>query len=197
MCFYESKKSEGNKLRVKLKWILLFLLITGSVIKAADAKEWQLVADESNVRFIGALEGAPFRGRFDVFSATIDFDPQDPESGKITGVVKMSSADSGDAEYDAYLMEEDWFNPAQYVNSKFISNTIESLNNGKYAAHGELTIVGISQPVTMVFEFNATDTKAEFSGSFEIKRLLFGIGWEATNWVADDVSVQVELELVQ
>ena len=79
-------------MRVKLKWILLFLLITSSVIKAADAKEWQLVADESNVRFIGALEGAPFRGRFDVFSATIDFDPQDPESGKITGASRLKGS---------------------------------------------------------------------------------------------------------
>ena len=97
-------------MRIKVRWILLFLLIISSAIKAAEAKEWKLVADESNVRFIGALEGAPFRGRFDVFSATIDFDPQNPESGKIIGEVKMNSADSGDAEYDAYLMEEDWFN---------------------------------------------------------------------------------------
>ena len=49
----------------------------------------------------------------------------------------------------------------------------------------------------MIFEFISSDTKAEFSGNFDIKRLLFGIGWEATNWVADDVSVQVELELMQ
>lgn len=184
-------------MRIKVRWILLFLLIISSAIKAAEAKEWKLVADESNVRFIGALEGAPFRGRFDVFSATIDFDPQNPESGKIIGEVKMNSADSGDAEYDAYLMEEDWFNPARFASSEFISNSIESLGDGSFAAHGELTIVGISQPITMIFEFISSDTKAEFSGNFDIKRLLFGIGWEATNWVADDVSVQVELELMQ
>jgi polyisoprenoid-binding protein YceI len=55
----------------------------------------------------------------------------------------------------------------------------------------------MSQPVTMAFEFEESDSTAHFSGSFDIKRLDFGVGWDATNWVGDDVAVQVELELKQ
>jgi polyisoprenoid-binding protein YceI len=178
------------------KWFISLVLVASFAIRA-DASEWKLIEDEGNVRFIGALEGAAFRGRFDIFSAMIDFDPSNPGDGKIIGEVKMNSADSGDAEYDAYLMEEDWFNPENFPNSRFESERIELLNDGTFAAHGQLTIVGINQPITMIFEFKTSETQAQFSGSFEVKRLLFGIGWDATNWIANEVGVQIELRLQQ
>ena len=109
----------------------------------------------------------------------------------------MNSADSGDAEYDAYLMEPDWFNPEDFPNSRFESERIETLDNGTYAAHGDLTIVGVSQPITMIFEFESSNGIANFSGTFEVKRLLFGIGWDATNWIADEVGIQIDLKLKQ
>lgn len=47
----------------------------------------------------------------------------------------------------------------------------------------------------MDFSFDTSDLEAHLSGSFEIKRLDFGMGWPATNWVGDEVFVQVELDL--
>ena len=182
---------------ISARWIILLMLLSGIGIKAAESSEWKLIQDSSNVRFIGALEGAAFRGRFDVFSAMIDFDPNKPTAGKIIGVVKMDSADSGDAERDAYLMEEDWFDPLNYPESRFESERVEQLDDGTFAAHGQLSLVGISQPIRMLFEFEIADSIAHFSGRFEIKRLLFGVGWDATNWIANEVAVQVELDLQQ
>ena len=49
----------------------------------------------------------------------------------------------------------------------------------------------------MTFEFEVADSTAQFAGNFDIKRLDFGVGWEATNWIDDDVAVQVRLELQQ
>ena len=179
------------------RWITFLMLVAGSTITAAHASEWQLVKDSSNVRFIGVQEGSAFRGRFENFSAMINFDPGNPAAGKIVGVVKMESVASGDAERDATLMEEDWFNPANHPESRFESERVEQLDDGTFAAHGQLTLVGVSQPVTMSFEFAVTDATAHFSGRFEIKRLDFGVGWDATNWIDDEVAVQVELDLQQ
>ena len=177
--------------------IIFLTLVASTVIRVAEASEWQLMQDSSNVRFIGVQEGSAFRGRFKNFSAMIDFDPGNPTAGKIIGAVKMDSAESGDAERDGYLMEEDWFDPLNYPKSRFESEGIEQLDDGTFAAHGQLTLVGISQPVTMLFEFAVSDSTAHFSGRFEIKRLLFGVGWDATNWIDDEVAVQVELDLQQ
>ena len=113
-----------------------------------------------------------FRGRFENFTAMIDFDPADPGAGKIVGVVKMATAKSGDAERDATLMEPDWFNPAEYPESRFESDSIEALDDGKFAAHGQLTMIGVTKPVTMVFEFTVQDSAANFSGNFDLMRAM-------------------------
>jgi len=182
---------------IKKRWIIPLALVAGSASTAAEASEWQLVEDSSMVRFIGVQEGSGFRGRFGDFSATIDFDPGNPAEGKIIGVVKMDSAKTGDAERDATLLEEDWFNPENHPDSRFESERVEQLDDGTFAAHGQLTIIGNSQPVTMSFEFEVSDSTAHFSGSFDIKRLDFGVGWDATNWIDDEVGVQIELDLQQ
>ena len=182
---------------IQARWIIFLTLVAGTAIRAAEASEWQLVQDSSNVRFIGVQEGSAFRGRFQNFSAMIDFDPENPTAGTIVGVVTMDSAKSGDAERDATLMEEDWFDPQNHPESRFESERIEKLDDGTFAAHGQLTLIGKSQPVTMSFEFEVSDSTAHFSGSFEIKRLNFGMGWDSTNWIDDEVAVQVELDLQQ
>jgi polyisoprenoid-binding protein YceI len=179
------------------KWLILLTLIAGIAIGPTHAAEWQLIPDSSNVRFIGSQEGSSFRGRFENFSAMIDFDPANPTAGRIIGVVKMDSAESGDSERDATLMEEDWFNPQKHPESRFESERIEPLDDGTFAAHGQLTMIGVTRPVTMLFEFEVSDTTANLSGNFAIKRLDFGMGWDATNWIADEVAVQVRLKLQQ
>jgi len=182
---------------IQAKRIIFLALLAGSTIGAAEASEWQLVQDSSNVRFIGVQEGSAFRGRFENFTAVIDFDPADPSAGKIIGVVNMDSAKTGDAERDATLLEEDWFDPQNHPESRFESERIEQLDDGTYAAHGQLTIIGNSNPVTMAFEFDVDGSTAHFSGSFDILRLDFGVGWDATNWIDDEVGVQVDLDLQQ
>jgi polyisoprenoid-binding protein YceI len=179
----------------QVNWIKFLVLVGGAAIGAAEASEWQLVDDSSTVRFIGVQEGSAFRARFENFTAMIDFDPDNPAAGSIIGVVKMDSAVSGDPERDATLLEEDWFNPVNFPESRFESESIEQLDDGTFAAHGQLTIIGNSQPVTMSFEFEVADSTAQFSGSFDILRLDFGVGWDATNWIDDEVGVQINLDL--
>lgn len=182
---------------LQVRWSIFLALAAAIQATSVEAAEWQLVEDSSMVRFIGVQEGSGFRGRFESFSAMIDFDPANPADGKIIGVVKMDSAKTGDEERDATLLEEDWFDPENHPQSRFESERIEQLDDGTFAAHGQLTIIGNTRPVTMSFEFEVSDSTASFSGSFDILRLDFGLGWDATNWIDDEVGVQVELELQQ
>ena len=50
---------------IRARWIIFLTLAASTVIRAAEASEWQLVRDSSNVRFIGVVEGSAFRGRFE------------------------------------------------------------------------------------------------------------------------------------
>ena len=173
----------------------LTILLT-SLSLNLQAKDWQVNNENSSVRYIYSLEGAAFRGRFREFSAEINFDPKKPEEGKILGIVNIVSSKSSSAEHDEYLMEEDWFDPDNHPLSQFTSDKIiRNDNDGNFIAYGNLTLAGTSQPIEMEFDFNIEESKANFSGSFEIRRLLFGVGWDTTNWIADEVDVQIKLEL--
>ena len=60
--------------RISSKLSILLILFIVSAFSISSASEWQVIEDSSNVRFIYSLEGAAFRGRFDLFSAKINFD---------------------------------------------------------------------------------------------------------------------------
>lgn len=184
-------------MELQARWLVFLTIIAGAAIGSAEASEWQLVEESSTVRFIGVQEGSAFRGRFENFFAMIDFDPANPDAGKIVGVVKMDTAQTGDEERDATLLEEDWFDPQSHPESRFESERVEQLDDGTFVAHGQLTLVGVSQAVTMPFKFDVSEKTAHFSGSFDIKRLDFGVGWDSTFWIDDEVAVQVELDLQQ
>ena len=161
----------------------------------ASASEWDMQADSSSVRFIGVQEGSAFRGRFEDFFAMVSFDPASFDEGRIVGSVQVASVNSGDQERDSTLLDQEWFDPGTHPVSQFESDQIQKLEDGTFQAHGQLTLRGVTNPVTMDFSFETSDSGAQLSGSFEIRRLDFGVGWPATNWVDDEVSVQVELDL--
>lgn len=179
----------------QIKWFVPILFSISVVATSTLASEWELLNDSSSVRFIGVQEGSAFRGRFEDFSATISFDADNPSHGKIIGVVRVESVNSGDQERDSTLLDAEWFYPEKYPESRFESERIEELSDGTFQAHGQLTLRGETGPVTMDFSFETSDLEAHLSGSFEIKRLDFGVGWPATNWVGDEVFVQIELDL--
>ena len=72
-------------------------------------------------------------------------------------------------------MEEDWFDPNNHPESQFIPKIIRNDKSGNFIAYGNLTLAGISQPIEMEFDFDVKESKANFSGFFEIKRLLFAL----------------------
>lgn len=184
-----------HSMNSQVRWLVPLFFGVIVVATSTLASEWELLPDSSSVRFIGIQEGSNFRGRFENFSAMVSFDVDNPGHGEIIGVVMMESVNSGDQERDSTLLDEEWFNPETYPESRFKSERIEWLGDGSFQAHGQLTLRGETRPVTMDFSFETLGLEAHLSGSFEIKRLDFGVGWPATNWVGDEVFVQVELDL--
>ena len=181
-----------------VKWLIGSLLFCGQALSAA---EWSTVSSASSVSFSAVQQGSPFEGEFSSFSAQIQFDRSDPASGKIIGVVETGSVRTGDSERDRTLLDREWFDPRNHAESRFESETIEATETG-FRANGQLTLKGVTQPVTMDFTFEDTGSgaTAHFSGTFELERLLFGVGagfWSDTSWTSNEVTVTVELNLEQ
>jgi polyisoprenoid-binding protein YceI len=167
------------------------------VIGTAEAGSWTVANESSKVGFTAEQQGGKFNGEFESFRATIDFDAAMPASGSIVGVVQTESVATRDYDRDAALTDVDWFNPEEYPEATFESESIESAADGMFVAHGNLTLKGKTQPIDLTFSFDQDGDAATFSGTMSINRFDFNVGqgWNDTYMVGKDVEVQVTLDL--
>jgi polyisoprenoid-binding protein YceI len=166
---------------------------------SALATEWQMVEESSAVTFSALQQGARFRGRFQSFDAKITFDPANPASGSVVGIVEPGSVNTRDHDRDNTLLDADWFNVERYPEARFESQRIEKRDDGSYRAHGELTLKGQTKPMTLDFTFDAESSKARFEGTMSINRFDFrvGEGWNDTSWIGERVNVEIALDLAR
>jgi len=167
------------------------------IIGAAQAGGWDVAMDTSSVGFSAEQQGGKFNGKFETFTAMIDFDPASPGSGSIVGTVETESVDSRDYDRDASLMEPDWFDVDKYPEAKFESESIEASGDGGYVAHGNLTLKGQTKPMDLMFTFDQNGDSASFDGKMAIDRFNFNVGegWNDTYMVGKDVEVEIKLSL--
>lgn len=185
----------------KLSYVQPLLLAAGLAFGAgAFAAEWKVVPETSSVTFVGAQQGTKFNGRFQTFTAKINLDAADPTKGSIVGTVDTSTVNTRDHDRDAALLEKDWFNTKEFPEARFESQKISRAADGSYEAAGQLTLKGTTKPAVMKFTFTSADkAAAQFAGNLLINRFDFNIGegWNDTSWVAQDVAVDVKLDLKQ
>lgn len=163
---------------------------------------YELIEDESTLTFTATQQGAKFTGRFREFDAIIDLDPESPSDGTVVGIVEMDSVATGDSERDGYLVGEEWFHASRWPRARFESESISRVEDGGYVAEGSLRLRDVTRPVTMRFEFTPPKDgePGSFEGGFEIERLNFGVGqgeWESTEWVGNEVEIDVDLALAE
>ena len=177
------------------------LILASSLLLAAGAiaAEWTVVPETSSVGFIGSQQGTRFNGRFQQFTANIDLDEKQPANGKIVGTVQLDSVNTRDSDRDASLLDKDWFDAKQYPEAKFESQRIEKASDGSYVANGNLTLKGTTKPAALKFTLDGSGATAKFAGTMTINRFDFNVGegWNDTSWVAQDVAVDIKLDLKQ
>ncbi len=169
------------------------------LIGTAHAGEWTVATETSSVGFSAEQQGAKFNGKFNEFSATIEFDPASPADGSITGTVRTETVDTRDYDRDGSLMEPDWFDVDNHPESTFVSESIEALDDGSFVAHGNLTLKGVTKPMDLSFTFEEAGDTAAFNGTMKIDRFNFNVGqgWNDTYMVGKDVEVAIDLDLTR
>ena len=157
---------------------------------------WQIDKQKSALTFQADHNG-PFTGHFSHFDAAINLNPDNPENGAIHAIVALASIDAGDSDRNANLPLADWFDMNAFPTAKFISTEITKTDAG-YAAAGELTIKGISQPATLTFTLDIQDGTAHALGQLELDRRDFKLGESSDfaneDWVKFPVIVKVDIK---
>jgi len=120
------------------------------------------------------------RGRFEAFEGQI-ITAADPLQSSATLTVQMNSVATGNQTRDDDLRSDNFFAVAAYPVMTYRSTAIRHGRHG-FVLDGELTVRGVTRPVSLTFEINgfATDpadgsTRAGFSVAGEIDRMDFGV----------------------
>lgn len=163
----------------------------------AFAADWTIDPAKSEIAFSGTHSGRPFKGAFQRWTGTIDFDPEIPEAAKIEIAVDLASAKTGDATYDRTLPQKDWLDTTASTKATFTANSVRRGDGANaYIAEGSLTIRGKAAAVTLPFTLAVDGDKAEMTGRAQLRRLDFGVGQSsdaAGSWVSLDIPVDVKV----
>ena len=144
-----------------------------------------------------------YYGQFVNVQAELKLDPANPSASTLTATIPLTDVDSNSDGLDAHLQTADFFDTANHPTATFVSRsiTIDSDDPNEADVLGDLTIRGVTRPVTMEVEFNQAGPsmgntyKVGFDGEATIKRSEFGVNY-ALPAVSDEVKLHLEGEFV-
>jgi len=168
---------------------------------------WTVDPSHSSVGFVARhLMVTKVRGRFASFSGTATI-ADDPLQSSVEASVDVASVTTGDDGRDGHLKSGDFFDVEQYPTMTFRSTGIEA-DGDDYLLHGDLTIKGVTKPVTFELEFDGAGTdpwgnlKAGFTAETEVNRKDWGLEWNVALeaggvLVSEKVKIQLDVQLAK
>lgn len=152
---------------------------------------------------------ATVRGSFGTFTASFVLDGNDPSRSTAEAVVEATSVTTGNAQRDEHLRTGDFFAVAEHPQITFHSTSVGgTVAGGDLTVSGELTIKGVTKPVTLAVEFQglATDPYGNLRAGFEatttINRKDWGVSFNAALetggvLVSDKVKLLIDISAIK
>ncbi len=137
------------------------------------------------------------------FDADLSLDADKMENSKVSVTMETDSLDSGVEKFDGHLASDKFFNAEKYPSITFVSTSVEDKGDGMLAIAGDLTIKGVTKPVSMDAKLNKAGTNPlkkvaalGFSANTTITRSDWDLG-EHAPMVSDAVDISIEIEFLQ
>lgn len=162
-----------------------------SPARAADYVQ----APGSTLAFASKYDGEVFSGRFGSFSTTLSFDPAKLAASKLDVTIGLAGTKTGNDDRDSTLQSADFFNVAKFAQARYTATKFRSLGGNQYAADGNLTLRGVTKPVTLTFTWTP-GAQPVLAGKATVKRLDFGVGggdWTDTSSLPNEVAISTKV----
>lgn len=171
---------------------------------AAEAAEYQIDPEHAVVAFLVDHIGfARVLGSFGRVEGSFSFDESTGSLSDVRVTVATASVSSLHEERDEHLRSDDFLDSREYPQMIFTADTARRLGEREFEIVGELTLLGISRPLTLEATWNK-------SGDYPIGRNAYAIGVSAkgvlrrsdfgmdyaidNGWVGDEVEIIIEIE---
>ncbi len=142
-------------------------------------------------------------GRFAAPSGTLKLDAAKPEQSSIDITIETASITTASSELAGKLLMADFFDAKKFPKATFVSKRVRATGPGEGAVEGELTLHGVTKPVTLKTELIgagqnpfAKSAALGFHATTTINRSDFGIG-AYVPMVSDAVELTIDTEFHQ
>lgn len=185
------------------------LVFSITVDVQAATERYNVDADHSIVGFsVAHMVISKTTGRFTDYTGYIDMDPDGKTVKAIEAVMKTASVDTNHQKRDTHLRSPDFFSVEKYPTMTYKMTSYEKQGD-RYVANGELTLLGVTKPITLTGTLNGVlpkdpggNTRAGFSAEGKINRKDFGMNWSKALdngglVVGDEVAIRLEIECIK
>jgi polyisoprenoid-binding protein YceI len=171
--------------------------------------KWIIDPAHSEIQFtIRHLMITNVTGSFGKFNAEIEGEDQDFSSSKINFTADVDSISTNNEQRDGHLKSADFFDVAKNPTLTFVSTKLAKVSDEKYTLYGNLTMHGVTKPVTLNVEHGGviTDpwgkTRTGFTIEGKINRKEFSLEWNSPTEtggfvLGDDVKLHANVQFVK
>ena len=170
--------------------------------------DWQLDPFHTQVEFAAKHLGMmTVRGHFAEVKAVADIDPDHPDASSVEVTMQTASIRTHNEARDNDLRSSNFLEVDKFPTITFKSTRIEAAGTDRYTLTGDLTVKGITHPLTLQVikygEFNdpMMGHRIAYSASGKINRKDFGLSFDmmldGRFVVSDEIQIMIEGELVE
>ena len=123
------------------------------------------------------------RGSFTEFTGSGSFDEENPANSQLQLTIQANSIDTGNADRDGHLRSNDFFDMETFPEITFASTGVAKTGDDTFEVTGDLTIKGVTRPVTVEFDYTGTavdpygNTRLGLEGRTTVNRKDWGVNW--------------------
>ena len=147
---------------------------------------WTIDPAHSSIAFIARHAMiTKVRGTFEDFDGRLYLDSEHPGRSTADMIIKAASLHTRQERRDQHLRSADFFHAEAHPELSFHSTSVQQLSADTYHLLGDLSIKGVTRPVTLdlIFTGTATDPfgneRAGFEGSTTVDRTDWGLTWNS------------------
>ena len=170
----------------------------------AQAQPGHYAIDRSHAKIIFAIDHLGFSTYYGVLNdftaSSLDFDPAAPQKSALSLTINIAGLVTTDPKLDEKLKSDAFFDVAKFPTATFKSTSIKMTGAATGKLTGDLTLHGVTKPVTLEVTFNGAGSPPMttiyvigFNASAKLKRSDFGIK-NFIPLVGDEVKLLISCE---